>query len=67
MYTREPSGALHYDGCVSDDGEGTCDDVRVLNVPISPVTSPDGRNVYVGVEGGDAVAAFDIPERKAGT
>jgi hypothetical protein len=67
MYSRRASGALHYDGCVSDDGEGTCDDVKVLNVPISPVTSPDGRNVYVGVQGGDAVSAFDVPRRKAAT
>jgi DNA-binding beta-propeller fold protein YncE len=66
MYSREPSGALHYDGCVSDDGEANCDDVKVLNVPISPVTSPDGRNVYVGVQGGDAVSAFDVPQRKSG-
>lgn len=66
MYSRRPSGTLRYDGCVSDDGEGTCDDVKALNVPIAPVVSPDGRNVYVGVQGGDAIAAFDIPRQAAG-
>jgi DNA-binding beta-propeller fold protein YncE len=66
MYARAPHGALSYKGCVSDDGEGTCDDVRVLNVPISPAVSPDSRNVYVGVQGGDAIAAFDIPRPARG-
>lgn len=62
MYARNPrGGALSYKGCVSDDGEGTCDDVKVLNVPIAPAVSRDGRNLYVGVQGGDAIAAFDVP------
>ncbi len=62
MYARAPrGGALTYKGCVSDDGEDKCDDVKALNIPISPVVSPDSRNVYVGVQGGDAVAAFDVP------
>jgi len=30
-----------------------------------PGGEPDGRNLYVGVQGGDAVAAFDIPRAKA--
>jgi hypothetical protein len=51
---------------VSDDGEGTCDDVKVLNVPIAPAVSRDGRNLYVGVQGGDAIAAFDIPRPAPG-
>jgi DNA-binding beta-propeller fold protein YncE len=62
MYARAPrGGTLAYKGCVSDDGEGTCEDVKVLNIPVAPAVSPDGRNVYVGVQGGDAVAAFDVP------
>lgn len=62
MYTRAPrGGTLTYKGCVSDDGEDRCDDVKALNIPISPVVSPNSRNVYVGVQGGDAVAAFDLP------
>jgi DNA-binding beta-propeller fold protein YncE len=66
MYARDPrGGALSYKGCVSDDGEGTCEDVKVLNVPIAPAVSRDGRNLYVGVQGGDAIAAFDIPRRPA--
>ncbi|MEA2148654.1 MAG: hypothetical protein QOD69_484 [Solirubrobacteraceae bacterium] len=64
MYARAPrGGALTYKGCVSDDGEGTCEDVKVLNIPVAPAVSPDGRNVYVGVQGGDAIAAFDVPRR----
>jgi hypothetical protein len=62
MYARAArGGALTYKGCVSDDGEDTCDDVKALNIPVAPVVSPDGRNLYVGVQGGDAVAAFDFP------
>jgi DNA-binding beta-propeller fold protein YncE len=62
MYARAArGGALAYKGCVSDDGEDTCDDVKALNIPVAPVVSPDGRNLYVGVQGGDAVAAFDFP------
>ncbi len=62
MYTRAPrGGTLAYKGCVSDDGEDKCDDVKAFNIPISPVVSPDSRNLYVGVQGGDAVAAFDVP------
>lgn len=61
MYARSPRGVLSYKGCVNDDGEGTCDDVKVLNVPIAPAVSRDGRNLYVGVQGGDAIAAFDVP------
>jgi DNA-binding beta-propeller fold protein YncE len=67
MYSRDPRGALRYDGCVSDDGKGTCDDVKALNVPVSPVVSRDGRDLYVGVQGGDAVAAFTIPRQAAGS
>ena len=66
MYGRAAhGGALSYEGCVSDDGEDTCEDVKVLNIPVSPTVSRDGRNVYVGAQGGDAVAAFDIPVPKA--
>jgi len=54
-------GALSYKGCVSDDGEEKCEDVRALNIPVAPVVSPDGRNLYVGVQGGEAIAAFDLP------
>jgi DNA-binding beta-propeller fold protein YncE len=62
MYARDPrGGALRYAGCVSDDGEGTCEDVKALNVPISPAVSPDGRDLYVAAQGGDALSAFDIP------
>jgi DNA-binding beta-propeller fold protein YncE len=61
MYARAARGGLTYKGCVSDDGEGTCDDVKALNVPTVPAVSGDGRNLYVGVQGGDAIAAFDIP------
>jgi DNA-binding beta-propeller fold protein YncE len=62
MYARAPrGGALSYKGCVSDDGEATCEDVKALNIPVSPVVSPRGRNVYVAVQGGDAIAAFDFP------
>lgn len=62
MYARDPrGGALRYEGCVSDDGEGTCEDVKALNIPISPVVSPDGRDLYIAARGGDALAAFDIP------
>jgi DNA-binding beta-propeller fold protein YncE len=65
MYARAPrGGALTYKGCVSDDGEDKCDDVKALNVPVAPVVSPDSRNLYVGVQGGDAVAAFDVPRPK---
>jgi DNA-binding beta-propeller fold protein YncE len=61
MYARAPGGALRYRGCVSDDGEGSCEDVKALNVPIAPVVSPDGRDLYVAAFGGDAIAAFDVP------
>jgi DNA-binding beta-propeller fold protein YncE len=66
MYGRSPRGVLSYKGCVSDDGEGTCQDVKALNIPISPVVSPDNRDLYVGVEGGDAIAEFDVPRPSAG-
>jgi len=66
MYGRAPGGALRYEGCVSDDGEGTCEDVKALNIPIAPVVSPDGRNLYVAAYGGDAIAAFDVPGRAGG-
>ncbi len=68
MYARDPrGGALAYKGCVSDDGEEKCEDVKVLNIPISPVVGPRGRDLYVGVQGGDAVAAFDVPRPGTGT
>ena len=63
MYARGVGGTLRYSGCVSDDGEGTCEDVRALNAPAAPAVSPDGRNLYVAVFGGDAIAAFDVPRR----
>jgi 6-phosphogluconolactonase (cycloisomerase 2 family) len=66
MYARAPGGALRYAGCVSDDGEGTCEDVRALNAPAAPAVSPDGRNLYVAAFGGDAIAAFDVPRRPGG-
>jgi DNA-binding beta-propeller fold protein YncE len=66
MYARAPGGTLRYRGCVSDDGEGTCEDVKALNVPIAAVVSPDGRNLYVAASGGDAIAAFDLPGRAGG-
>jgi DNA-binding beta-propeller fold protein YncE len=66
MYARAPGGALRYAGCVSDDGEGTCEDVRALNAPTAPAVSPDGRDLYVAAFGGDAIAAFDVPRRAGG-
>jgi sugar lactone lactonase YvrE len=66
MYARAPGGALRYAGCVSDNGEGTCEDVRALNAPAAPAVSPDGRNLYVAAFGGDAIAAFDVPRSAGG-
>lgn len=67
LYSRAArGGALDYEGCVSDDGEGSCEDVKVLNVPIAPVISPDGRHLYVAIQGGDAIAAFDLPRPPRG-
>lgn len=67
MYARDQrGGALRYAGCVSDDGEGTCEDVKALNIPIAPAVSPDGRNLYVAAFGGDALAAFDLPRPARG-
>jgi DNA-binding beta-propeller fold protein YncE len=66
MYARARDGALRYLGCVSDTGEGTCDDVRALNAPTAPVVSPDGRDLYVAAFGGDAIDAFDMPRRPRG-
>jgi DNA-binding beta-propeller fold protein YncE len=66
MYARGPGGALRYAGCVSDNGEGTCEDVRALNAPTAPVVSPDGRNLYVAAFGGDAIDAFDAPRPAGG-
>jgi DNA-binding beta-propeller fold protein YncE len=63
MYARAPDGALRYLGCVSDDGEGTCEDVKALNAPTAPAVSPDGRDLYVAAFGGDAIGAFDLPRR----
>ena len=66
LYSRDRGdGSLSYEGCVSDDGEGTCEDVRALNVPIAPVIARGGRDLYVAVQGGDAVAAFDLPRGAA--
>jgi DNA-binding beta-propeller fold protein YncE len=66
MYARAPGGALRYLGCVSDNGEGTCEDVKALNAPTAPAVSPDGRNLYVAAFGGDAIGAFDMPRRARG-
>lgn len=67
MYSRAVrGGTLKYEGCVSDEGESTCEDVKALNIPVAPAVSPDGRNLYVGVQGGDAVAAFDVPREPEG-
>jgi DNA-binding beta-propeller fold protein YncE len=66
MYARAPGGTLRYRGCVSDDGEGTCEDAKALNVPIAAAVSPDGRNLYVAASGGDAIAAFNLPGRVGG-
>jgi DNA-binding beta-propeller fold protein YncE len=68
MYARAArGGTLTYKGCVSDDGEGKCADGKALNIPIAPAVSRDERNVYVGAQGGDAIAAFDVPRPAAGT
>jgi DNA-binding beta-propeller fold protein YncE len=66
MYARGRGGALRYLGCVSDDGEGTCEDVRALNAPVAAVVSPDGDDLYVAAAGADAVAAFDVPRPVGG-
>jgi DNA-binding beta-propeller fold protein YncE len=66
MYARAPGGALRYLGCISDDGDDTCEDVKALNAPTAPVVSPDGRNLYVAAFGGDAIGAFDMPRRARG-
>lgn len=66
LYSRDRrDGSLSYEGCVSDDGEGTCEDVKALNIPIAPVISPGGGDLYVAVQGGDAVAAFALPRPAA--
>ena len=51
------SGALTYDGCVSDDGSGgTCADIPGTAAPLTGAfgvaVSPDGRSVYVASQGG---------------
>ncbi len=67
LYSRDRrDGSLSYEGCVSDDGEGTCEDVKALNVPLAPVISPGGGDLYVAVQGGDAVAAFALPRSDGG-
>jgi DNA-binding beta-propeller fold protein YncE len=46
--------------CVSETGSGgTCVDGVALSGPTALVMSPDGRNVYVGTNGSQAVAVFD--------
>jgi DNA-binding beta-propeller fold protein YncE len=66
MYVRASGGALRYAGCVSDDGESTCEDVKALNIPIAAVVSRDGRNLYVAAYGADAIGIFDVPRRAGG-
>jgi len=46
-------------GCVSETGNGgSCADGRALDRSRSVTVSPDGANVYVAAENGDAVAVF---------
>lgn len=66
MYARAPGGALRYAGCVSDDGEGTCENVKALNIPNAPVVGRGGRNLYVAAYGSDAIGVFDVPRQAAG-
>ena len=47
------------EGCIADNGDGiTCADGKALLSPRTVTVSPDGKNVYVGSNGSDAVAVF---------
>jgi DNA-binding beta-propeller fold protein YncE len=52
------TGALRQIGCVSGSGAEGCARGRALDTADVVAVSPDGRNVYVGAFGADAVAAF---------
>lgn len=53
------TGALRQLGCLGPTTRGGCTAGRALSGPQSVVVSPDGRNVYVGSDGGIAVFARD--------
>jgi DNA-binding beta-propeller fold protein YncE len=53
--TQKPALA----GCISETAAGPCTDGRGLEGPFTLALSPDGRNVYVASNAGDAVAVFD--------
>jgi DNA-binding beta-propeller fold protein YncE len=46
-------------GCISESGDGLCQDGRALDGPLSVVVSAEGRSVYVASTNSDAVAIFD--------
>jgi DNA-binding beta-propeller fold protein YncE len=52
------TGALRQIGCVSGSGAAGCVAGRALEAADVVAVSPDGRNVYVGAFGADAVAMF---------
>lgn len=63
IFDRDPrSGALEQKagraGCVTRDG-GSCAEAKLLNGPEAVTVSPDGHNVYVATDVGDAVMVFD--------
>jgi len=64
IFDRNPkTGALHQKagtaGCVSFDGSGgSCEQARAVHQPSAATISPDGRSLYVGSFGSNAVAIF---------
>jgi DNA-binding beta-propeller fold protein YncE len=63
VFDRDPAtGALRQkpgtSGCFSSTTPG-CERGRALSNPKEVVTSPDGRHVYVGAMGSEAIAIFD--------
>jgi DNA-binding beta-propeller fold protein YncE len=62
IFDRAPNGKLTQKageaGCISDSGDGSCADGRVLFSPTSIALSPDGENAYV-TAADRSVAVFD--------
>jgi DNA-binding beta-propeller fold protein YncE len=46
-------------GCISETGAGPCADGRGLAGAVSVAVSADGKSVYIGSVGSDAVARFN--------
>jgi DNA-binding beta-propeller fold protein YncE len=60
VFTRRADGSLVSTGCIGNTGTGgkTCTGVSAMRGPAPVVVSPDGKNVYVGAAGTDALDVF---------